>query len=157
MQNQTAIDYSGIVKLLRLCHPINTSSLSSYGTVSTFSFKSSEFTLCCELESLSLNKSMIAFWQTRQSLEQKGINGINGLTFGLKWGCYAAESIEGQINIWHRAQSAGKFASVERFVTWLVKSMTPGLIGKAPSVNRWKNSRLSNDLRPNWSKEWHLH
>ena len=53
--------------------------------------KSSEFTLCCEIESLSLNKLMIAFWQTRHSLEQKGIKRINDSPSGLIWGCYAAE------------------------------------------------------------------
>ena len=129
------MDYSGIVRLLPSYHPINTSILLAYGTVSTLSFRSSEFTLCYVLESLSLNKMMTAFSQTRQSLELKGINGINGFSFGSKWCCYAATINWGTNLCLAPSVKRGKICVS---LTWLVKSMTPGLIGKTASVNRGK-------------------
>ena len=150
------MDYSGIVRLLLSYHPINTSILLAYGTVSTLSFKSSEFTLCYVLESLSLNKMMTAFSQTRQSLELKGINGINSFSFGSKWCCYAATINWGTNLCLAPSVKRGKIC---------VSLILCNLIGqKYDTWSDWQDSeckprenlRLLNNVRLNWSKEWHF-
>ena len=147
------MDYSGIVRFLLSYHPINTSILLAYGTVSTLSFRSSEFTLCYVLESLSLNKTMTAFSQTRQSLELKGINGINGLSFGSKWCCYAATINRGTNLCLAPSVKRGKIC-----VSLILCNLTGQ---KYDTWSDWQDSeckprenlRLLNNVRLNWSKE----
>ena len=99
---------------------------------------------------------MIAFWQARQSLEQKGVKRINGSPLALEWGCHAAE-----IN-WGVNQCLAP--SVKRGKIYVCLTICDLIGQRHDTWSNWpeseckprENLRILNDLRPNWSIKWHL-